>query len=738
MGAFERWNTYPQDKRKNQTIIPAPDDPSLWPAWRQHLRNWRASMRTLFNDGESLYGRPEFAWTTSTFASALIPVFDLQFYDQAGGHYQIEKMLDDAEREFGGYDLVVVWCGYPQLGFDDRNSFDLLLDLPGGKEGLASIGETFHRRGVRIMPTYLPWDTGTRPDPRPEAERIAEVVRLLDADGIYLDCMDFGDTGLRQALDAVRPGLVAHTENAVIMDNLAEHHMCWGQWNSDSRVPGVVRNKWLEPRHMQYQLHRWRLDHSEELQVAWLNGSGIVMWENVFGSQIRWNPRDRSFARTMLPIQRRYSALFADPAGWTPLVETLLPDVYGNLWEKDGIRLWTLVNRSEKQVRGTLLCAPANPDEQFFDLVNGRALDLVKGSVIELSGAIGPRGIGCFLAVAAGADPGPNLAGFLEQQADLALRANWEASTEGAIGVPVKIHPTRPIEGKPSLSGMVRIRGGEVTMASYFVVREDRLASVLHGGPGAPQVATEFPALHTNVNFPQLHAVAVERRVVPLRSFALDETPVTNAQFAEFLAATGYRPRHGEHFLALWQDGKPPLEKLDHPVVYVDMDDARAYATWAHKRLPTEEEWQFAAQGNDGRIYPWGNSLIPGTHNDGSTGDTTPVMAFPAGRSPFGVYDMAGNIWEWTDSERSDGRTRSCSLRGGSYYRTHGSQVWAEDAGRWLKARDSDWYAPQGPQRCDFSTSLILMWAGTDRRATIGFRCAADLPADVVSASDHE
>src|SRR5262249_1318817 len=161
----------------------------------------------------------------------------------------------------------------------------------------------------------VPWDTGTRPDARPEAERIAEGVHLLDADGVFLDCMDGADTGLRAALDAIRPGIVVCAEDVVTIDNLGEHPMCWGQWNTDSRVPGVLRNKWFEPRHMQYQLHRWELDHTEELQTAWMNGSGIVIWENVFGSQIPWNQSNRSFARAMLPIQRRYSSLFTNPNG---------------------------------------------------------------------------------------------------------------------------------------------------------------------------------------------------------------------------------------------------------------------------------------------------------------------------------------------------------------------------------------------------------------------------------------
>ena len=103
--------------------------------------------------------------------------------------------------------------------------------------------------------------------------------------------------------------------------------------------------------------------------------------------------------------------------------------------------------------------------------------------------------------------------------------------------------------------------------------------------------------------------------------------------------------------------------------------------------------------------------MLPNRCNTGHPADTTPVKAFAEGRSPFGVYDFCGNVWEWTESERSDGQTRFCILRGGSLYRAAGS----------------DWYADGGPQPCYFAAKFLLMWPGLDRCATMGFRCAADL-----------
>jgi formylglycine-generating enzyme required for sulfatase activity len=130
-------------------------------------------------------------------------------------------------------------------------------------------------------------------------------------------------------------------------------------------------------------------------------------------------------------------------------------------------------------------------------------------------------------------------------------------------------------------------------------------------------------------------------------------------------------------------------------VVNVDLDDARAYARWAGKRLPTEEEWQYAAQGPDGRIYPWGNEMQPGRCNGGQTGSTTPVKAYPDGCSPFGCYDLCGNVWHWTESERTDGRTRFCIIRAAHYH-----------AARARTGTDG------GPRPANFATKFLMMWPG--------------------------
>lgn len=131
-----------------------------------------------------------------------------------------------------------------------------------------------------------------------------------------------------------------------------------------------------------------------------------------------------------------------------------------------------------------------------------------------------------------------------------------------------------------------------------------------------------------------------------LPAFRIARFPVTNTQYKLFIDATGHRvPTH-------WTNGAIPLAKEKHPVVNVSWRDANAFCDWAGVRLPTEAEWEKAARGHDGRLYPWGDSP-PNNERcnfDMQNGSTSAVGAFPAGAGPYGVMDMAGNVWEWTAS----------------------------------------------------------------------------------------
>lgn len=157
-------------------------------------------------------------------------------------------------------------------------------------------------------------------------------------------------------------------------------------------------------------------------------------------------------------------------------------------------------------------------------------------------------------------------------------------------------------------------------------------------------------------------------------AFYIDIYETTNEEYKKFVDATNREAPY------LWRKGEIPKGKENHPVTYVNWFDAKDYCQWMGKRLPTEEEWEKAARGFDGNIYPWGNiwdknkSNNPYNHSTG----TVPIGSYPEGRSPFGLYDTSGNVWEWVDSyylphpgntkPRPDYGKNNRVLKGGSWY----------------------------------------------------------------------
>lgn len=143
-----------------------------------------------------------------------------------------------------------------------------------------------------------------------------------------------------------------------------------------------------------------------------------------------------------------------------------------------------------------------------------------------------------------------------------------------------------------------------------------------------------------------------ENRPIWLPTFSIDVYPVTNSDYARFVTATGHRaPQH-------WPRGMCPESILDHPVVFVTWHDATAYASWSGKELPTAQQWEKAARGPRGGIYPWGDQPTPAKCNsrESGIGSTTPVSRYHSGVSSYGVYDLCGNTWEWCSTRTEPGR----------------------------------------------------------------------------------
>lgn len=663
-------------------------------AWIKDLRIWRAERLTRMGYSDAEYRRSELQWAQHDFVQPQMMCEERYFYDPVALRYTVDRYVDDLDKRYGGIDSVLIWPVYPNIGVDNRNQWDLHRDLPGGIPGLRKMVEDFHRRGVRVLFPTMPWDNGTRDPGMPYWEATAKLLAEIGADGANGDTFSGLPRAYRTASDATGHPVVFEPEGAPASDEGL-------MWNNQSWLvvqfgfaPPASKLKWLEPRHMINVVNRWARDHTDDLQYAFFNGVGFESWENVWGIWNQMTQRDAETLRRVSKIERSFPELLVSK-DWVPHHPTIQYGIYASMFPGQRSVLWTLVNRNEFDVAGPQIRVPHAAGRRYYDVWHGvEVKPEIDGQFAALTFSMEAHGFGAILAVDPG-EPVNGLEPLLAQMKEWAkvplarLSTEWKFLPQRMAEIPA----TEPVSTPPA--GMVRVPGGEF----LFQVKGIEIEG--------------FDWIGLDVQYPWENSPR-RSHVNPLtvKSFYIDKYPVTNAEFLKFEAATHYHPADDHNFLRDWTDSKPRPGWENKPVTWVSLEDARAYAKWAGKRLPHEWEWQYAAQGTDGRLYPWGNQwddeAVPPPYKGRDLPGPDAVDAHPRGASPFGAMDLVANVWQWTD-EFLDEHTRAAIVRGGSYY----------------QPQASIWYFPQAYRLTEHG-KYLLMAPSKDRAGTIGFRCVRD------------
>jgi iron(II)-dependent oxidoreductase len=717
-----------------------------------HDGGWRRGLEIMFRErflydletfDNALFERPDLAWVRRAYLMVLRFAWDRAYYDREAGRYAFDRTLTAWDDSLGPIDIFTIWPTWPRLGLDARNQWDMYRDLPGGLEELRRQVDLAHSLGKKYFISYNPWDESTRHEDH--IAGMEAMLRTLDADGVVLDTRGESSREFQAAADRVKPGIIMYSEGMAVPRDMPG--IVSGRVHDALYLPPPLNlNKYMKPDFAIFRV----------LQLAEgpLHRESAVALFNGYGSEINtmrpgrpdWVAGELRYLGRTTKLLRENSTAFLDPA-WEPLVPTLEDGLWANRWRDGAKTVWTVFSLRPEGYKGPLVEADVPKGTHLVSLWNHEELEPVERD----GGTWVPVDVAAFDA----ADLGTRLEGNVDclavLPALLRIEADGERLTFEAPGAPAgsRIDVSA---GNPSYAEEPASFGTErrtIALHEHFGFREEKFVVQLFDGRGeildervvrlplayprlvtrvertvparmAPPGMVEIPAgtfvfktvgnpddANPIIPYPDTKAP----RTLEMRRFYMDRTPVTNAAFAEFLEATGYRPADRSNFLEHWVDGKPPAGEGDHPVRWISLDDARAYAKWAGKRLPTEAEWQYAAQGTDGRAFPWGMKMEPGRCND-KFNRTTHVTAFPEGASPFGVLDLVGNVWQVMDDVYDNGVYRYGIIRGGSYY----------------APEKSVWYVKSGPLAVDRVQIHLLVAPGLDRAATVGFRCVKDAP----------
>ena len=293
-----------------------------------HAAFWAFKKYIRSNFDFTYYQRPVQEKYRQRLVSHFTFLYGHDIYDPKENRFRINRFLDEGELNFGGYDYMLLWHDYERMGIDNRDQFDMYEDLPGGLQGLKELVDKAHARNVQVFIPYKPWDIMKGRKDRFKQE--ARISQAIGADGVFLDTMSKSDNAFREALDAVNPDNVFVSEGR---PDLKAAQLVTGSWNQSgnatNKMPNVDLFRFIIPEHNVHNINRGARKRDELIYNALFNGTGFIVWEDIFGEINRYTWNERVLIRRYSRIihENRDAYLTGNPV---PLVPDFRDDLFVN------------------------------------------------------------------------------------------------------------------------------------------------------------------------------------------------------------------------------------------------------------------------------------------------------------------------------------------------------------------------------------------------------------------------
>lgn len=726
-------------------------------AWQEGLRKCFQEKKLYDLDAfdESLYKREDLKWVRKAYVMHLMMAWDKDFYDATANKFNWTKFLQRGSQLYGGDDVICLWPTWPTLGLDQRNQFDMYRDLPGGLKTLRALADTLRSHHTKFFIAYNPWDESTRGEAH--IQGLADLIRETSADGVVLDTKGESSRELQEAADKVKPGVIMYSEGMAVPKDMPG--IVSGRVHNALYYPPMLNlNKLIRP---DFAIFRVAEVYKEPIQreyaISFFNGYGTEINQFAPGHPM-WEEDQYRFLGRTSRILRENSSNFTSN-DYTPLITTTSDSVWVNRWPGENKVVYTVFSLKPEGFSGPLFEVKPREGFHWVDLWHHQPAEVInsKGKSyarVELDAfnqsLIGTNNEGQVMclaelpAVLSCSLKGNQLSISSKQGKTIKIWAGEPSYEKTKLLVSAKDYQSIDIQkefGRFEGKIVVQIFDTDNLLDEAILFVRPGTARLI-SKPSKTAVTRELPAGMVKVPAGKFLFKATHgdefipypaegiNETIDIPGFYMDRHPVTNRDFKTFLDATRYASMDTVNFLKHWINGRITKGEERYPVVYISYEDARAYATWSGKRLPTEIEWQYASQTEKLNEWPWRQdkpvrrkeqfvtetltvSALEGIDPDNCNlgdGKLYPVGRYPKGSNAFGLQDLTGCVWQLTNDVYESGSYRYIMMKGGSYF----------------KPSSSWWYVQGGPRELHYRQFLLRVSQGFERNATVGFRCVRD------------